>query len=363
VNIYQYLDIALLGTLEFLAILYALNYGKIKFRWWHSYYSVIAIGIWAKTDLSDFYTAFLFQFFSAVFITLFVFFTPLITEKIDPLPREINVPLELAVANLHVIVTTAILVQTNGFQYASDYIVALTYLAMELLIMNAMIINAGHINHKNLRQYQLNREYGPLMGELIEDTRSKQHDVDNQLNAIRSVVMIAQDKPDDLKKLAAYIDDLENFYYYGTDLMKLHNHVVAGFLYSKKKYALEHNTGFDIKIDNYELKTRLKDYELIDVLSILVDNAFETDIIPNDVKIYLGTWNFKTIIQVANKHPKMSASEFDKLFIKGHSSKDNSVRGIGLYKLMKILHRNKAAINVYNKRLTNNYIVFEVTLP
>jgi hypothetical protein len=50
---------------------------------------------------------------------------------------------------------------------------------MELLIMNTMIINAGQINHKNRRQFRLNREYGPLMSELIECTRSKQYDVDN----------------------------------------------------------------------------------------------------------------------------------------------------------------------------------------
>ena len=117
-----------------------------------------------------------------------------------------------------------------------------------------------------------------------------------------------------------------------------------------------------MEIENYLFKIEMKDYELIEVLGNLLDNALETGIEGNRVILKLTKKEDMNVIQISNKHPYLKKDIVNKMFKEGISTKSHT-RGYGLYNVKQIVHKYNGETQVYNDELDGeNYVVFNLIL-
>ena len=241
-------------------------------------------------------------------------------------------------------------------------ILIIAILTIGLLFVNLVVVKNGLRNEYEEKMLDTYKKYFPVINELMKELRSKQHEFDNHIQAINMITITSTDYDSIANSMKNYINDLEIDSEFNK-LIKLDNKILAGFLYQKTKKAKEYDIDFQIEIQDYELKTNLKDYELIEVIGNLIDNAFETEVKNNKVILSLEKEKSMSAIEIKNLHPYIDVNTFSKFFNQGYSTKLNKGHGNGLTNIKKIISKNHGLISVQNQSLDgSNYIVFKVLL-
>ena len=95
----------------------------------------------------------------------------------------------------------------------------------------------------------------------------------------------------------------------------------------------------------------------------MIDNAFETNVDENQVRLILKREKDENVIEVKNKHPYLSNETISQLFKSSYSTKSNDGHGLGLPNIKNITKKHKGQINVQNENIGEaNYVVFRVLL-
>lgn len=150
-----------------------------------------------------------------------------------------------------------------------------------LLAFTLVIILTDYMILKQQRTIEHQKEsldnyytYEPMLQELIQDVRGKQHDFDNHMNAIR-MLPLANTDYDALKSaLMNYSDNMIDDYRESA-LLRINMHVLSGLIFSKIKDAERRGRQLIVTIGNNELSGSMPEYELIRVVGIMIDNALE----------------------------------------------------------------------------------------
>ena len=241
-------------------------------------------------------------------------------------------------------------------------ILIIAILTIGLLFVNLVVVKNGLRNEYEEKMLDTYKKYFPVINELMKELRSKQHEFDNHIQAINMITITSTDYDSIANSMKNYINDLEIDSEFNK-LIKLDNKILAGFLYQKTKKAKEYDIDFQIEIQDYELKTNLKDYELIEVIGNLIDNAFETEVKNNKVILSLEKEKSMSAIEIKNLHSYIDINTLSKFFNPGYSTKLNKGHGNGLTNIKKIISKNHGLISVQNQSLDgSNYIVFKVLL-
>lgn len=143
-----------------------------------------------------------------------------------------------------------------------------------LLLADIMVLNQQRtitIQQQDIKDYQT---YEPMAHDLISDILGKQHDFNNQMNAIRMLPYTYKDYDSLSDAIANYSTFLEEEFN-ESELLKINLPVVAGFVFSKIKEAEQKGRLISVKIKNRSLITPVPEYDLIRILGILIDNAIE----------------------------------------------------------------------------------------
>ncbi|MPW24518.1 GHKL domain-containing protein [Alkalibaculum sp. M08DMB] len=229
-------------------------------------------------------------------------------------------------------------------------------LSIAIIIINFVILNRGlnnKIQEEELRIYQI---YNPIVEELIDELRARQHEFDNQLQAMHMLITTEDTKKD----VREYLNQMNESTVLG-DLIKIENKLVAGLLYSKKKQAIDQGIEFEIRQKLYYIHGKMKEFELVEILGILLDNAFETNVDNNKVILEMKKVEDNNVIKVMNKHSYLPKKVMEGLFIKGNTTKGKA-RGYGLYRLKSICKMCDASLLVDNVMIKEeNYVMFEVS--
>ena len=231
-----------------------------------------------------------------------------------------------------------------------------------LLFINLVLIKNGLKNEYEEKMLLTYERYLPIIDELMEALRKKQHEFDNHIQALSMISLTSRDYENIVSSMQNYIEDLELI----TDenLLKIENKVLAGFLYGKTKEAEDSNIKFQIIIENYGFKTSLKDYELVEIIGTLINNAFETEIENNIVILSLKKEEDMNVVEIKNKHPYLNSNTLSQIFKSGYSTKITANHGYGLYNLKKTITNHDGAIDVLNESINeDNYVVFRVLIP
>lgn len=240
-------------------------------------------------------------------------------------------------------------------------------------IILILILYAGmYKNYMSLResqkQLQSYEQYLPIIEDLIDQVRMRQHDYNNELQAI-SMLPISYTDYDSLtaalsKKLDMSCNDhvIKNSY-----LLKINMKLIAGFLFSKMNLANERNIDIQIDVKNSTLTSKAEEFELLDVMSILVDNAFDATEDGGWIKVIINSDGSATTIETLNAGPKLTADMRKNYFAKGYTTKPLKdgvySRGIGLFKLKQLVTKYHGNILLDNQVIDGqNCIHFNVSL-
>lgn len=264
--------------------------------------------------------------------------------------------------NLFVVLSFCVVYWYMHFEAIFENLVLLFAIVVIILLINVVFLREGLKNQAIEEQNRAYEVYLPIVNELVDEIRMRQHDFDNHIAALKAVLESKKETQTAVDKVEEYINEIDQSFS-NVHLLKMKNRIIAGFLYTKVKQSREENIKFEILIDDCSITTEMKDYELLDILSILVDNAFETGEPENHVLLHFYKEKERSVIEVANKHPYINISSINEFFTKGYSGKSGDRRGIGLHKLMQIVARNHGDIEVLNADYGGNYIVFTVKLP
>lgn len=220
---------------------------------------------------------------------------------------------------------------------------------------------------KKKMQLEMNALYYDAYDQLLMLVRERQHDMKNHISAIVSMGYTIKDYDMLVARQREYCGLVLEQNEEAKLLLSTENPLVIGFVYSKleeakaKEIKIEHH----IKLISKELF--LPEYELVDMIGILMDNAIEAlaDIPARERKISLSLAENEegltlTIANTSNFYEKDMTAHF---FENGYSSKGKD-RGIGLSKLKKLVDKWGGTITVSNElRGESNYLSFEIYIP
>lgn len=230
-----------------------------------------------------------------------------------------------------------------------------------LILVNWFLLKKGLENQVTAQKLKLYDDYIPIIEKLIQKIRENQHDFDNHFLALKTLINSSEPEENIIEKAREYLNDLEQVNSFA-QFIKMDNKLLGGFLYSKLKLAETRGIIFNVDVRDYYFKVGLKDYELIEVIGILIDNAFETEVLENEVKVSFYQEKEQSIIEVRNKHPYLTNQQIITMFKKGYSTKKKHSRGIGLYKLTQIVEKYGGTLEVLNEKSEDNYVVIKLYL-
>ena len=239
-------------------------------------------------------------------------------------------------------------------------IISIATLLIGIIYINFVFMENGLKNELEEQQLKTYETYLPIIEELINELRIKQHEYDNHIQALSMIATANLGYEMVAKPIEDYINNLGISNNLG-DLIKLDSKILGGFLYSKIKIAEKLGIELQVIIEDYEFRLELQDYELVEVIGSLVNNAFETEVDNNSVVIKLSQEKDMNIIEVRNKHPYFNRENIDKIFNMGFSTKSHVGRGYGLYNIGKIVKKYDGEIEVFNKTYCGeNWLVFKI---
>lgn len=248
----------------------------------------------------------------------------------------------------------------NNFYNASLMIIfcviCLTFINVEYFISKRIVFNA----RARLASYE---QYMPIVEGLIDEIRIRQHDYNNELQSLYSMVA----SYDNIDELRAAVDKYSKEYTVNEEvyqLLKLNTHLLGGLLISKYKQARNNKVDMIFDIRNFNITCCVPEYELIDMCGILIDNAIEHG--RHDVPVYVSieSRNNTFSFTVKNGGPTMSEDLLDKMFTKGYTTKQqHDGHGIGMYKLKEMTLRHGGDICVSNETIDNTtYLCIQLQL-
>lgn len=247
---------------------------------------------------------------------------------------------------------------------SSIYGIALFLALPAIFIVGNIFLSIRHMRNKELQKsledYQ---RYAPVISQLLEDVRRRQHDFKNHLNTIYGLVQVSDEK--NLKEtIRQYVHSLNSSLNDIEDILHIESTVVTAIIYNKINEARTKNIDFKYFIQCSILQYPLKDYELSEVLNNLLDNAFEAVSEPccTDRKVYMTLDSSAEgyTIEIGNTGEPISPENISKIFGRGFSTKGEQGRGYGLYNVKRIIEGCNSRLQL---SLRDGYTVFSIIFP
>ena len=282
--------------------------------------------------------------------------------KLKILFRQENFKIYFFSVNLLIYIVTAKWVWNFKRHEFLDEIALYLAIPIVFILANLFFLEYQMKNNeikKSLEEYE---KYSPVILNLLEDVRRRQHDFKNHLNTVYSLVLVSDEK--NLKEtIAHYMDSLNVSLENMERLLRIDNTVVTAIIYNKINEAAKHNIEFNYFIEG-ESKFPFKDHELSEVLNNLLDNAFEAVLkSKGDLKkvfLNIGYLKENCIIEIGNTGERIEFNDISKIFNAGYTTKIGENHGYGLYIVKKIVESYGARIQL---SFENNFTIFSIILP
>lgn len=234
-----------------------------------------------------------------------------------------------------------------------------------LMLVTVERKNSYEIFAKQEKELLMYRLYTKPLEDLVKEIRMKQHEFDNHMNAILNMHMTIDTYDELVAEQAKYIKELyDDRSRQFLSLLKISDKVLAGFIYSKI-IAAKDFIRLDIHVQGKTILTKASEHDLIEVVGTLIDNAIEAcDQEHNQIKIFLGSENDRTVFEIWNRYPTLTIEEISRFFEKGYTTKDNGkYRGLGLYNAKKKTEGCGGSLTVSTEKMDGlSYICFKAEM-
>ena len=193
------------------------------------------------------------------------------------------------------------------------------------------------------RRTAMLEQYLPLVEELIEQVRARQHDFNNQMMAVAAAVSAAHDLQEAQEAVTSL---LRHVRLDGADreLLKCDSKVISGLLFGKMKQAELKQVRVEVTVAGAFLRRALSEADWVELIAILLDNAIEAAS-PGDVLYARAIEEAGSLrFSVLNPHAALTNMEFIQMFRRGWSTKGEAGHGYGLYNVRQIVERHGGKI-------------------
>lgn len=247
--------------------------------------------------------------------------------------------------------------------FFANYIIYFLFLSI-IVLMNWELFHVRAKWKDEQKELEAYQQYMPIIEELLDEVRIRQHNFDNTTQAILN---LHHTNPD----YESLVNAMEN---YGkvafsnnlpSHLLKLNYKLVIGFLYMKENNANKQGKFIDIIIRNYVLQTVLPEHILVEMLGILIDNALEAVPRGESISLTLDSNSGKVACEVRNAGTVIDGELLTKMFEKGYTTKNDrsAQHGLGLFYLKKKVQEYNGTISVRNETFHGqNYVTFSLLI-
>lgn len=254
-------------------------------------------------------------------------------------------------------------VQETLFMENTDFIQIMFSIILFFLVLFEWQKDRTRAEYRE-KQLKMSHMYNDAFEQLLTKIRERQHDMKNHISAILSMIYTIDDHDELIKKQKEYCEEVLKWNADTSILLTTGNPLLSGFLYKKIQEAEEKGISVNYKVASEKLDFVLSEYEMIDLLGILFDNAVEAlcESTETTRKILIEITEEENEIRfaVANTSKVYSPDEIIRFFQRDYSSKGNE-HGIGLKKLRKMVHKAGGEIVVTNREIEEvNYLEFMI---
>lgn len=247
----------------------------------------------------------------------------------------------------------------------SDFVQIIFFIVLFFLAINEWQKAIAEAERKKA-QLEMNKLYYDAYDELLTLVRERQHDLKNHISAILGMVYTIDNYDDLVRSQKEYCNKVMEKSKETKLLLTAGNPLIAGFLYRKIQEAKEKGIDVEYKVIAGSSDFYIPEYELVEMLGILLDNAIEaeeeSEITPKEVRVEIGDRRWQFAFLVENTSRVYSQDEIDKFFQKDFTSKGKG-HGIGLTKLKKMVHEMGGDLIVTNSERSGiNYLQFGVII-
>lgn len=255
-------------------------------------------------------------------------------------------------------------IKRSGILSGKQYVQIVYFFLLFLFVINEWQKSRLEAE-KRKTQLAMNQIYYEAYDQLILLVRERQHDMKNHINAILSMIHTTENYQELVAKQQDYCHYILKQNEQTKLLLSSENPLITGFLYSKIQEA--ENKGISVE-HCLQLRKNIMfpEYELIEMLGILFDNAVEAleKSTMEQKQIYISVKENDTEINCIVGNTKTEAvSRIDKFFERGYSTKGEN-RGIGLTKLKHMVQERKGDLIVSEETYRGtDFLWFEIKLP
>lgn len=170
-----------------------------------------------------------------------------------------------------------VLVQTVVTQYGtqSSLVMLLLFLLLLLVIAFELLAFSRKVRQVKTQQLSSIQKYINDMNSHLEESRRSIHDFNKHLRYVRNMVAERSDNAELVEDVDAYCEQMLAIYDEEEILLQLDDPVLRAILYGRRTQATAHNISFTLKATPVLPTFPLKDYQMVEVLDNLMDNAFE----------------------------------------------------------------------------------------
>ncbi|MEY7998946.1 sensor histidine kinase [Clostridium sp. Mt-5] len=245
-----------------------------------------------------------------------------------------------------------------------NILIFILYLIFLIIGLKELKKHEKFINIK--ANYKIQEHQIKNMEEIISIIRQEKHDFANHINVIWGLCSL--NRPNTVERIKNYVDGISDNLHSSFKYIATGNDYLDGLLSIKNNYAVKNNINFDIMIDEPFSKLKIKENELISIISNLVDNAFESFQPESNIeskKITFDTFieDNKFYIEISDNASMIPKNIQNKIFEKGFSTKTEKSgdHGFGLYITKQLIERNNGCISLEsNSEITKFLVSFKI---
>ncbi|WP_318010958.1 sensor histidine kinase [Clostridium estertheticum] len=215
-----------------------------------------------------------------------------------------------------------------------------------------------NINNKyKVQEHQISN-----MEEIINIIRQEKHDYANHINVIQALCCL--NKPNTVERINEYVLKLSDIIHSSFRYLDTGNDYIDGLLSIKNNYATKNAINFKVIIDESFSLLKIREDELISIISNIVDNAFEAFKLKShtenkEISITTFLEDSKFCIEIADNGEGIPEEIKNKIFEKGFSTKtkQKGEHGYGLYITKQLVERNNGSISVERASQKTKFLV------
>ncbi len=240
-----------------------------------------------------------------------------------------------------------------GLPFTSILLI-ITNVFLILFIMKVMNLNA---------KKEINRtesSYNRYLEGLLDKLKMERHDFVNELNTINGLIQANL-----YDQLQDYMSNIIHNSKRINRVIQIKNPTVSAFLHTKIEQIESEGIAFNINVNTSDSFSIIKGYDLVKMISNLLDNALHATsnatVKKPFIELYWGKVDNKAIIKISNNGPKINKKVIDLMFKKGYTTKkDNENSGYGLAIVKGAIDKYKGQILVES---TEKITSFTIEIP